>query len=251
MVAEKDNLYIGTSGYSYKHWTGGVFYPQGLKSRDFLQFYAQHFRTVELNVSFYRLPKLEYLKRWAEITPDDFHFVAKLNRAVTHYAKLKNCEAQLRSNKVIADGLGDNKLKVVLVQLPPSLHFDDALLGDFLELTKSSAGSWLPRLAFEFRHSSWLVERTYTLLNDYNCALCLADWSGCEPSEPNDADFVYIRRHGTTGRYAGCYSQDQLKADAKKIRKYLKAGKDVYVFFNNDVKGYAVKNALELIELLS
>jgi len=250
MVSGKDNLYIGTSGYSYKHWTNGVFYPLGLKSRDFLSFYAQHFRTVELNVSFYRLPKLEYLKRWSQITPDDFHFVAKLNRAVTHYAKLKNCEAQLRSNKVIADGLGD-KLKTILVQLPPSLHSDYDLLKNFLELTKSSAGDWLPRLAFEFRHSSWLVDKTYTLLSDYNCALCLADWTSCTPAEPNDADFVYIRRHGSAGRYAGCYSQDQLRADAKKIRKYLNTCKTVYVFFNNDVKGYAIKNARELIDLLS
>ena len=250
MYVNKGKFFVGTSGYSYKHWANGVFYPPGLKNADFLSFYAQHFLTVELNVSFYRLPKLEYLKKWAKITPNDFHFVSKLNRAVTHYAKLKNCQAQLLANKILLDGLGD-KLKIILVQLPPSLHFDYNLLKNFLELTKTPAGNWLPKLAFEFRHQSWLTEKTYNLLNDYNCALCLADWKSCTPQKPNDVDFVYIRRHGPSGRYAGCYTEEHLKSDARKIREYLKNGKDVYVFFNNDISGYAVKNAQELIHLLS
>ncbi len=250
MMTGKDNIYIGTSGYSYKHWTNGVFYPPGMKSTEFLSFYSQHFRTVELNVSFYRLVKLEYLQKWAKITPDDFHFVAKLNRAVTHYAKLRNCEAQLLANKILRDGLGD-KLRIILVQLPPSLYFDYDLLKSFLDMTKKPANDWLPKLTFEFRHPSWLTNRTYELLDEYNCALCLTDWKSCTPQEPNNADFVYIRRHGPSGKYAGCYSREHLRADARKICKYLNSGKSVYVFFNNDIKGYAVKNAFELIELLS
>ncbi len=250
MIGYKHNLYIGTSGYSYKHWANGVFYPVGLKSSDFLSFYCQHFRAVELNVSFYRLPKLEYLQKWAKITPDDFHFSAKLNRAITHYAKLRDCEHQLSENKILIDGLG-KKLKIILVQLPPRLQFDYDLLKRFLSLTETGAGSWMPRIAFEFRHSSWLVRKTYELLNDYNCAICLSDWKSCVSDKPNDVEFVYIRRHGPSGRYAGCYTIEHLKADAKNICKYLDKGKDVYVFFNNDINGYAVRNGRELMELLT
>ncbi len=245
-----EKLFIGTSGWSYAHWRDGVFYPKGLSSYKQFEFYTQHFKTVEINSTFYRLPKVESLKRWAKIAPEGFKFVAKLNRVVTHYSKLKDCADRLYENKVIADGLGD-KLAVILVQLPPSLHADHKLLKDFLALTKKKEGSWLPKLAFEFRNESWLTEETYKILTDYHATICLADWKGCEPERPNDVDFVYIRRHGPAGRYRGCYTKTHLKKDAKMIEKFLQEDKEVYVFFNNDIEGFAVRNAKELIELLS
>jgi len=241
-------LYVGTSGYSYRHWADGVFYPRGLRSNEYLGYYSQQFRTVEINSSFYRVPRAEYLRRWATVTAGNFVFAAKLNRQVTHYQKLRNCTEALAQNKVLRDELG-SKLGPLLAQLPPSLHADHALLTDFLALLKQDSGSWIGKLAFEFRHSSWLVDRTYELLDQSDCAICLADWKSCTPTEPNDVDFVYIRRHGPEGRYAGCYTKAQLKKDAKLIEKCLQAGKAVYAYFNNDAKGYAVKNARELLEL--
>lgn len=243
------DIFIGTSGWSYAHWRGGVFYPKDLPPSKQFEYYCQHFNTVEINSSFYRLPKLEYLKRWQKAAPQDFRFAAKLNRTITHYAKLRDCSERLYENKVLKEGLAD-KLSVILVQLPPSLKFDIKLLEGFLELTKSEHGSWLPKLAFEFRDTSWINKNTYDLLTKYSAAICLSDWQGCQVEDANDVDFVYIRRHGPSGRYRGCYTKKHLENDAKLIKRFLKEEKQLYIYFNNDIEGYAVKNAKELKQLL-
>jgi uncharacterized protein YecE (DUF72 family) len=240
----KDRLLVGTSGYSYSHWGKGVFYPKGLKSTDWLSFYAGQFNTVELNVSFYRRPTLANLQRWAGVTPEKFVFAAKFNRMLTHYQKLRSCEKTLVLEKVLADGLG-KKLGVVLAQLPPSFPADLSVLKDFLDLVKSGPGRWVPRLAFEFRHSSWFCDPVYHLLNDYQAALCLADWDGCPTVGFTDIDFLYIRRH--SGRNGGDYARDQIEGDAGFIKNQLDQGKTVYVYYNNDFNAYAIKNARELL----
>jgi len=246
---EKSNLLIGTSGFSYSHWTKGVFYPKSLKSGEYLAYFSKHFKTVELNVSYYRLPTAQTLQRWYDITPDHFRFAAKLNRQVTHYRKLRNCADALVRNKVIYDNLTD-KLGPILAQLPPSLYADHGLLSDFLALLKEPAGQWLGQLALEFRHESWIVDRTYQILDEAGCAICLADWQTCTPTRANDVDFVYLRRHGPHGRYAGCYTKRQLKRDAGLVESCLADGKTVYVYFNNDMHGYAVRNAKQLAEMI-
>ncbi len=241
---KKHPLFVGTSGYCYNHWSNGVFYPKGLKSRDWLAYYAQYFSTVELNVSFYRRPRLEYLRRWAEMTPPDFRFAAKLNRFITHYQKLKSCDAQLAADKVLADGLGE-KLAIVLAQLPPSLPADRDLLKGFLQMIKSGSGSWVPKLAVEFRHPSWLTDDMYELLDEFGASVCLADWGECHVTRPNDVSFLYIRRH--SGYDQGNYTPDQVSQDAAFIGSQLQAGKQIYIYYNNDVHAYAVKNARELL----
>ncbi len=243
-AAGKDRLFVGTSGYSYGHWGKGVFYPKGLKSAEWLSFYAGCFNTVELNVSFYHRPTLDHLRRWAEVTPKNFVFAAKFNRMITHYQKLRSCEKSLTLEKVLADGLG-KKLAVVLAQLPPSFQADTSVLKDFLDLIKSGPGRWVPKLAFEFRHPSWFIDPVCQVLNDYHAALCLADWGGCPAIEPNDADFLYLRRH--SGRNGGDYAPDQVKRDAQLIRTHLDRSKQVYAYYNNDLNAYAVKNARELL----
>jgi uncharacterized protein YecE (DUF72 family) len=247
VTAGKKLLFVGTSGYSYNHWSKGVFYPKGLKSGEWLSFYAGHFDTVELNVSFYRRPALETLRRWAGVTPKSFVFATKLNRMITHYRKLRNCEKSLSAEQVLFDGLG-KKLAVVLAQLPPAFPVDLAVLKDFLDLVKTGPGRWIPRLAFEFRHPSWFAGPVYQVLNDYHAALCLADGGANLAAEPNDAGFLYLRRHH--GRNGGDYAPDQIGLDARFIKPYLDRGTPVFVYYNNDLEAYAVKNAKELLETI-
>ena len=249
MPKRKAKLLIGCSGWSYSHWGKGVFYPPQIKAAQYLEYYCQHFKTVEINNSFYRLPKSQYLDRWHQGSGRGFVFAAKIHRQITHFRKLRNCRDALKANAVLAEHL-DKKLGPLLFQLPPSLHADHSLLADFLDLLASDAGSWIKQAAFEFRHESWLTDKTYELLNQAGCAICLADWHSCKVRETNDAKFVYIRRHGPSGPYAGCYTSRGLRGDAQKIVQYLLEGKDVYAYFNNDIQGYAVRNAKALQQLV-
>jgi len=249
MIADKNlRLFVGTSGYCYNHWGRGIFYPKGVKTRDWLTFYAQHFNTVELNISFYRRPRLEYLQRWAQLTPDGFCFSAKLNRFITHYQKLKSCENQLAADKVLADGLGE-KLAVVLAQLPPSFPADLTVLHKFLDRIKSGAGYWIPKLAIEFRHPTWLTDETYRLLNEYDVSVCLADWGSIPVTRTNDASFIYIRRH--SGWDNGNYTPEQIQNDTGLIRHLMQQGKIIYLYYNNDANAHAVHNARQILGALT
>ena len=240
---------IGTSGWSYAHWAKGRFYPKGTKPGDYLGYYSQHFATVELNASFYRPPKPEMVARWREVTTARFRFAVKLWRRITHERKLANCSRELRDFLSLIETFGP-KRGPLLIQLPPSLHRDDERLDAFLGTFKEIAGKTRWKLAVEFRHTSWLAAPVYELLDRYGVACVLADLERCPIVEPNDVPFVYVRRHGPGGPYRGCYSADQLAADADRIRSWLKAGKDVYVYFNNDIEGHAIDNARQLIELI-
>jgi uncharacterized protein YecE (DUF72 family) len=181
------------------------------------------------------------------MTPGEFQFAAKLNRFITHYQKLKSCEKQLEADKVLLDGLG-GKLAVVLAQLPPSFPADVDVLKGFLEMVKSGVGSWIPRLAVEFRHPSWLTEEVYGVLNAYGVGICLADWGAHHVTRANEASFVYIRRH--SGWENGNYSRQQILGDAEMIRGFLREGKIVYLYYNNDANAYAVRNAREIVEAM-
>jgi uncharacterized protein YecE (DUF72 family) len=239
--------YIGTSGWSYKHWSQGRFYPRGLKPAEWLAYFAQEFRTVEINASFYRLPKPGMFERWRAVTPPEFRFAVKLWRWITHLKKLKDCATELADFFAVADELGP-KRGPLLVQLPPSMRKDEARLDGFLAQLHAVSQSrpWL--VTVEFRHPEWLCDEIYGLLSRHQAAVCLADLKRCPILEPNDAPFVYIRRHGPGGRYRGCYTPEHIAEDARRIRDWLAAGKDVYVYYNNDVGGHAVDNARQLIE---
>jgi uncharacterized protein YecE (DUF72 family) len=138
----------------------------------------------------------------------------------------------------------------LLVQLPPSLRKDAALLDGFLADLKRAARSVRWKIAVEFRNSDWLCEPVYKLLDRHRAALVLADMPRCPITEPNEVRFVYVRRHGPGGRYRGCYAKRHLSGDASRIRKWLDQGRDVYVYFNNDIDGHAIDNARTLEELL-
>lgn len=238
--------YIGTSGWSYPHWAKGRFYPVGLKPGDWLSYLSQHLPTVEVNSSFYRLPQANLIRRWRDCVPDSFRFAVKLWRRITHDKRLIDCDDELRSFFSVVGELRSRR-GPLLVQLPPSFRKDPDRLDGFLGLLRQVMGrrSWL--VAVEFRHPGWICPEVYELLSRRAAAVVLADWPRCSVTEPNDAPFVYVRRHGPAGRYRGCYSAEQIAADAASIRRWLGEGRDVFVYYNNDVEGYAVDNARQLL----
>jgi uncharacterized protein YecE (DUF72 family) len=231
---------IGCSGFLYDSWKGS-FYPEDLPHKRWLSFYMGKFPTVELNVTFYRLLKKEAFERWYKETPPDFSFCLKGSRFISHVKKLKDVELPLATFFNATAPLLE-KLEVILWQLPPNLKLNMKNLEDFVDNLKM----YPVRHVFEFRHKSWLTKRVYNLLSDANIAVCMADWPAFIDELPTTADFVYMRRHGEGGSYATNYATEQLKKDASRIKEYMKLGKDVYFFFNNDAFAYAPKNAIEL-----
>jgi uncharacterized protein YecE (DUF72 family) len=245
-MAQGGRLYVGTSGWSYKHWAAGRFYPKGLKPGDWLAYLAQHFSTVEINSTFYRLPTETMVERWRDTVGQRFRFTVKLWRMITHQKKLVGCDEQLRRFLQVVGRFGV-KRGPLLVQLPPSVHQDAPRLDAFLKQLHAAMGRRRWRITVEFRHSSWANPETTMLLNAHKAAFCLADMPRCPFTEPGDADFVYVRRHGPGGQYRGCYSEEHIAADAQRVTGWLAEGRDVYVYYNNDVGGHAVDNARQLL----
>jgi len=239
----KGELHIGTSGWHYKHWLG-TFYPAGTKASEQLGLYTQLFKTVEINNTFYRVPSKETFSKWADAVPDDFIYVVKANRLITHFKKLSNTSDDVHSFLDNASALG-TKLGPILFQLPPGLKIDTVLLEDFLKHLPKGY-----RYAFEFRNHTWYDEAVYQLLDEYKCAFCIYQLAGHLSPIMATGNFVYLRLHGPGGKYQGSYSDEQLTYWAGKCCEWLKE-KDVYVYFDNDEKGYAGFNALRLIELTS
>lgn len=243
----RGKCYIGTSGWSYAHWAKGRFYPKGLKQGEWLSFLAGHFSTVEVNSTFYRMPKPEMVSRWRQVTGSRFRFAVKLWRRITHQKRLLECGQELGNFFEVARLLGP-KRGPLLVQLPPSMRKNMPRLGTFLTQLKKVLGRSRWKVAIEFRNTDWLCGEVYELLDLCGAALCLADMERCPITEPNDVSFVYVRRHGPGGRYRGCYAPAHIAADADRVRRWLQVGKDVFVYYNNDIGGYAVDNARQLTE---
>ena len=244
----RGRLYVGTSGYVYPHWRGR-FYPPALPSRQWLAFYARHFDTVELNNPFYRLPAKAAFRGWQESVPGDFVFAVKASRYLTHLRRLKAPRAPLDRLLRRVQPLGTT-LGPVLFQLPPNFHADGPRLRAFLAVLGRQRHVAGLRAVLEVRHPSWLGPDTVDLLVKAGVALCLHDTRGLRVTGPVTADFVYVRRHGTSARYRGSYPEARLRSDAAEIRRWLADGLDVYVYFNNDGGGAAIRNALRLRRLL-
>lgn len=242
--------YIGTSGWSYAHWAKGRFYPRGLKPGEWLRFYARHFATVEVNASFYRLPRPQIVERWRRVAGPGFRFAIKLWRRITHEKRLADCREALGDFFTAVAGMGPPR-GPLLVQLPPSLRRDDERLAAFLTDLKQAARPARWKIAVEFRNTDWLCEQVYRLLDRHRVAVCLTDLPRCPITEPNDVAFIYMRRHGPGGGYRGCYSPGLIAADAGRIRNWTRAGRDVYVYYNNDMNGHAPDNARALAKLVA
>jgi uncharacterized protein YecE (DUF72 family) len=244
MPAAAPALWIGTSGWVYKHWLG-VFYPPKLPGDEHLPFYARHFTTVEVNFSFYRLPARAVFEAWRQQTPDGFLFAVKGSRYLTHMKKLKDPEEPLARLMDHAGGLGP-KLGPILFQFPHTWPANVERLRRFLDALRPSAPQ---RFAFEFRHRSWLAPEVYTLLERAGAALCLP----VSPHVPLDvrltAPWTYVRMHG--GQYGVGYGDDELAAWAGHVRAFLAQGAGAYVYFNNDPEGHAIRDAQRLGQMLA
>ncbi|MFQ5956351.1 MAG: DUF72 domain-containing protein [Candidatus Brocadiales bacterium] len=241
---KKARVFVGTSGFMYDHWGDGVFYPKKMSQRVWLEFYVEHFSTVELNVAFYRLPSEDAFRSWYRRTPRDFAFALKGSRFITHIKRLKDCREPIKLYFKRARLLKE-KLSVVLWQTPPRFKKDIPRLKDFVRALKVRGPT---RQAFEFRDESWFDSDVYDILHKADMALCMADWPRYDVNVPDTASFIYLRRHGPEGGrlYTGCYPKAELRRDVREIKRWLSVGKDVYIYFNNDQHGWAVKNALDV-----
>jgi uncharacterized protein YecE (DUF72 family) len=207
--------------------------------------YLKHFDTVELNSSFYHQPPRATFENWKKKTPPGFLFSVKASRYITHNKKLHDAEESLEYFLNATRGLG-RKLGVVLFQMPPSWQINLERLESFLKLLPKR-----PRCTFEFRHPSWMIDETYALLKKYNAAFCIYELAGFETPHIITADFIYLRLHGPGGKYRGNYSTAALREWAEELKAAPKTVKHVYVYFDNDIGGYAPKNALTLKKFLN
>ena len=235
--------FIGTSGWHYDDWRQR-FYPEKLPRAKWLEFYAGHFPTVELNNTFYRLPSENAFTNWYNSSPAGFAFAVKVSRFITHIKRLKDIGEALENFIQRARILGE-KLGPLLYQLPPSMHRDDETLESFL--------SSLPRgfkHVIEFRHQSWLVEEVFEVLRRYHAGLCVFDMPSLTCPLRATADFAYIRFHGSDSLYSSCYSDEEMAEWAKKIANLAVDLDSVYIYFNNDVEGFALRNAVTIRDYL-
>ena len=232
---------IGTSGWSYKHWRE-IFYPEAVPVAQWLGFYSRHFETVEVNATFYRLPRQETLDKWYQETPGNFLWAVKASKFITHTRRLNDPSEPLERLYNAAERL-KGKLGPILFQLPPSLSFDRKLFISFCNNLNHSY-----RHALEVRHPSWIDTQVFEILKGHNMAFCISDTAGKYPfHEAITADFMYIRLHGSQKLYASEYSEDELQEWGKKIRGW---DMETYIYFDNDFHGFAVKNAKRLKEIL-
>jgi uncharacterized protein YecE (DUF72 family) len=264
---------IGISGYDYKPWRGR-FYPTQLPARRWLEYASRQFDSVELNGTFYSLKSPAVFERWVAEVPDEFVLAVKGGRFITHNLKLRNADASLGNffaSGVLALG---HKTGPFLWQLPGTYRFEPERLDDFMRMLPGSsreaeavarqhdhrlrrgalveATANVPyRHAFEVRHPTYFQNEFYDLLRAHRCAFVIADTAGKFPyAEEVTADFVYVRLHGSQELYASGYTDAELDAWAEKIARWRGAGRDVYVYFDNDAKVHAPFDALRLMARL-
>jgi uncharacterized protein YecE (DUF72 family) len=234
-------VHVGCSGWSYRDWRDR-FYPPGTPSSRWLEHYASAFDTVELNATFYRLPAVAAVRKWASGTPDGFLFAVKASRYLTHMRRLREMKTGLaRFWERLEPMRKADKLGPILWQLPENFHRDDDLLTDALLQLPPDA-----RHCFEFRHPSWFCDEIYALLEQHGASLALGHDARRElpPASPV-APFAYLRLHyGARGR-AGNYSQSELETWRRRIAAW-RSQREVFVYLNNDWQGFAPRNALYL-----
>ena len=237
-----EEVLVGTSGWSYPHWRG-PFYPPEVRPDGFLAYYAGRFDTVEVNSSFYRLPAETTVRRWRDLAPPGFTYAVKATRFITHYRRLKDAQEPLAQFLERVSVL-DVALGPLLFQLPPSFPLRLERLEAFLALLPAR-----PPVAFEFRQATWFVPGVYDALARRGAAFCISDLHGRATPEIVTAPLVYVRLHGP-GRYSGSYDDASLAAWAEKCAAWARDGRQVRVYFDNDQRGYAARDAGRLRELL-
>jgi uncharacterized protein YecE (DUF72 family) len=229
------NLYVGTSGYSYKEWKGS-FYPEKLPAKDMLPYYAERLKAVELNNTFYRLPQRSMVEGWKAQVPDDFRFTVKASQRITHFKRLKEAE---EATKYLLDTVSalEDRLGVVLFQLPPNMKKDLERLSSFLQTLPTGT-----KAAFEFRHPSWFEDDVLELLQEHNRALCVSDTDDLPCNRiDKTAEWGYLRLRRVN------YPESELKEWVKRIK--LQKWSEVYVFFKHEDEATGPKLAAQFVSL--
>jgi len=228
------NLYVGTSGYSYKEWKGS-FYPEDMSADEMLKFYGERFRAVEINNTFFRMPKPAVLEAWASEVPEDFRFVLKASRGITHMKRLKDAGESVLFLFKMAESLNE-RLGGVLFQTPPNLKKDVDRLREFLALLPRDR-----RAAFEFRHQTWFDDEVFSLLREHNAALCLA-----EAEDDLDIPFVATADWGYLRLRMPEYTDAEMKSWVKQVK--AQKWKDAFVFFKHEDEGKGPAFAKRFLE---
>jgi uncharacterized protein YecE (DUF72 family) len=229
------NLYVGTSGYSYKEWKG-PFYPTDLPDKQMLRYYGERFRSVEINNTFYRMPKASVLETWAAEVPADFKFVLKASQKITHFQRLKDVRDSVEYLLNVATTLKE-RLGPLLFQLPPNLQKDVTRLREFLMLLPRQS-----RAAFEFRHQSWFDEEVFGVLREFQAVLCIAEAENdLEIPFVSTADWGYLRLRRPD------YGDAELKAWVDRVRH--PGWTDTFVFFKHEDEGKGPQMAKRFLEL--
>ena len=229
------NLYVGTSGYCYKEWRG-TFYPEEMTEKQMLRFYGEHFRSVEINNTFYRMPKASVLEGWAKEVPANFKFVLKAPQRITHNQRLKDAGDSVSYLLKVAAALKE-QLGPLLFQLPPYFKKDAPRLREFLGLLPKD-----PRTAFEFRHPSWFDDEIFGLLRDHQSALCIAEVEeGFEIPFVSTADWGYLRLRRPD------YDDAALRERIDRVR--LQNWTDAFIFFKHEDEGKGPRMAKRFLEL--
>jgi uncharacterized protein YecE (DUF72 family) len=237
------SLWIGTSGWSYDGWRGRL-YPETLPKKDWLRYYATQFNSTEINGSFYRTPSLEAVRSWRSQTPKDFVFAWKASKFITHWKRLTaSCENSIALMETRLKALAP-KAAIVLFQLPAHFRKDAARLESFLQMLPC----W-HRYAFEFRDKGWYADDVFDVLHCHDAALCISDHADAPAPWLVTARHVYVRGHGPSGRYHGSYPARTLERWAAAAAAWRAEGLVVFVYFDNDQKAAAPKDARRLIAL--
>lgn len=235
--------WVGCSGFYYRHWRER-FYPKGLPQRKWFEFYCESFNTVELNVTFYRLPKPEAFQGWYDRSPADFRFTVKAPRLITHYRKFNNVLREIHDfYELVHNGLG-SKLGCVLFQLPPNLHYTEDNLEKILRVLDPAFNN-----VIEFRHESWWDPKVYQALKHNKVTFCGISYPSLPDQVIRSVPVLYYRFHGVPDLYASAYSLEEMQQVTEEI-KALRGIEDVYIYFNNDIHAEALKNAREISEMV-
>jgi len=237
------NWHIGCSGFHYKHWKGS-FYPEDLAQSKWLEYYCRYFSTLELNVTFYRFPRVSFLQTWHKKTPDNFRFAVKAPRLITHFKQFNNATEQLSDfYSTVRDGL-EQKLGCVLFQMPPRFSYSEERLEKILNNLDNSFLN-----VVEFRHESWWQDDIYKQLKKKNITFC----GMSHPTLPKDivanTPLFYYRLHGEGQLYSSNYENSQLQTIVTNIKNHHQI-EEAYIFFNNDINTYAVYNAQEMQKMI-
>jgi uncharacterized protein YecE (DUF72 family) len=242
-MRKRSNIYIGTSGWSYKHWKE-IYYPSKLKARDQLAFFAEEFDCVEINSSFYRIPTKETLAKWLQQVPQRFVFCPKLSRYLSHLKKLRDPEEPLDRFFTVFDTM-NGRLGPLLIQLPANATFNAAVAENFYALLSGKYRDY--KFSMEVRHESWYSAESLDLMRKYRVGIVITNSGGLFPTnEVVTANHIYLRFHGPGALYASSYHHSTLLSFAKKCLEWEKRGHTVWVFFNNDINGYALDNAVKM-----